>query len=123
VAPAGAGAMSRAGARARSCSAESPGCAERAHLIVLLAPLGVSKYLMRFGDLLEAIGGFRVVGILVRMVPGRELSVLLFDLVLCCRRRYTENRVKVFVLRHGAQYVLSRSTASRRHALAGAVDR
>ena len=71
-------------------------------MIVLLAPLGVAKHLIRFGDLLEAIGGFCVVGILVRMVPGRELSVLLFDLVLCRRRRYTENRVKVFVLRHGA---------------------
>ena len=75
------------------------------------------QLLLHFTNL---IGSIRI---LIRMVAGSELSILLLDLVLGRGGGHTENRVEVFVLRHGAQYVLSRSTASRRHALAGAVDR
>src|SRR6185503_14410736 len=64
---------STVGARATARSsgagaAESAECAKAAHLVVLFALLGVTEHLICLRDLLEALGGLRVVLILVRVV-------------------------------------------------------
>src|SRR6185503_7188796 len=90
--------------------------AELSHLVVLLSLVGVAQHLIRLRDLLEALGGFRIAGVFVGMVFRGELAVLLLDLILRRGRRNTEDRVIVLRLGHISQYVLSRSTASRRRA-------
>src|SRR5262249_26295889 len=104
-------AAARTGAAGRTAKATER--AKPPHLVVLLSLLGVAQYLIRLRDLLEGLGGFRVVRILIRVMLRGELAVLLFDLVLRCGRGNAEDRVEVLRLGHGSQYVLSRSTASR----------
>src|SRR6185437_1991165 len=82
-----------------ACAKPAEG-AELAHLVVLLPLLGVAQHLVRIRDLFEALGGFGVARIFVRVVLRRELAVLLLDLVLLCRRRNTEDRVEVLRLSH-----------------------
>src|SRR5262249_39066103 len=52
-----------------------------AQLIVLLALVNVAQHVVRLIDLLEAVGGLRVVGVAVRMVLLREAPERLLDLV------------------------------------------
>ena len=85
--PAGAGARrpppdARRAAPREPPTAEAAERAEAAHVVVLLALLGVAEDLVRLGDLLEALGGLGVALVLVRVVLLGELAVLLLDLVL-----------------------------------------
>ena len=53
----------------------------RQRAVVLLALLGVAEDVVRLGDLLEALLGLLVAGVLVGVVLARELAVRLLDLV------------------------------------------
>ena len=93
------------------------------HLVVLLSLVGVAQHLIRLRDLLEALGGLGIVLVFVRMMLRGELAVLLLDFFLRRRGRNAHHRVVILRLSHIDQYVLSRSIASQRRALASAVVR
>src|SRR5262249_20597730 len=95
------GSCARTTASARTIArAEATARPKPPHLIVLCSLLGVPQYLIGLGDRLEGLGGLWVVGVFVRVMLRGELAVLLFDLVLRCGRRNTEDRVVVLRLGH-----------------------
>src|SRR5690606_29677448 len=76
-----------------------------AHLIVLLALRFVGEHRVRLADLLEALGGLRIVRVRVRMVLLRETAVRLLDLVGARALRDAEDLVEV--LRGSSRHRLS----------------
>ena len=69
--------------------------AEPPHLIVLLPLVGVGQHAVRLGDLLEALGGRRVVGVGVGVVLLGEPAIGLLDLVLAGRVGDAEDLIEV----------------------------
>src|SRR5689334_11714434 len=89
------------GARRRPASPSPRSCRPRERpiapqLIVLLALLGIAQHVVRFVDLLEALGGLWVVGVAVRMVLLREPAKRLLYFVGGRRLRYAQRLVIVF---------------------------
>ena len=73
-------------------------------LIVLLALLGIAQHVVRFVDLLEALGRLRVIGIAVGMVLLRQPAERLLDVVGGRRLGDTEDLIVVLA---GHQPVVS----------------
>src|SRR5437660_161819 len=72
-----------------------------AHLVVALALRGIAQHVLRFVDLLEALGRLSVVGIAIGMVLLGEPPKRLLDLIH--RRRLRDPEDLVIVLRRGHQ--------------------
>src|SRR5206468_8838921 len=79
-----------AGVEAAAGAAEDP-----AALVVLLALVGLVDQVVSALNLLEALLGVRVAGVLVRVVLARELAVGLLDLVLRGLLVDAENLVRI----------------------------
>src|SRR5690606_1952537 len=68
---------------------------EAAHLVVLLAPLGVADHVVGGGDLLEPLLGGGVAGVGVGVVLAGQLPVRALDLLGGGRLRHAEDPVVV----------------------------
>ena len=88
----GAPAPRAAGARAPRPTVER---AQPPHLVVLLPLLGVREHAVGFRDLLETLGGRRVVGVGVRMILLGEAPIRLLDVALTGRLGNAEDLIEV----------------------------
>jgi hypothetical protein len=113
------GAWTAAALRARKTAKR----AELPHLVILLSFFGVTENLVGLRDLLESLGRFGIVRVLIRVVLCGELAVLLLDVGLRRRRGHAKDRVVVLRVSHIDQYAFSRSTASRQRELGAGADR
>src|ERR1019366_9238828 len=78
------GCRTRRPAGLRACRRTRPPRAaaeERAGVVILLAPLLVGQHVVRLGDLLEALLGFRVALVGIRVVLAGQLAIRLLDLI------------------------------------------
>src|SRR5262249_47020892 len=78
------------------------GKAGMAKTIVSLSLVGIAEHVVRFGGLLEALGGLFVADISVRMIFHGQLAISTLDVLVACFLRHAEDFVVVALAGHAA---------------------